>query len=394
MERLPPSAPRSSIELLGRILDVRPSDSASAALRLAFFAPKFSWQELIDFANAHQLLPAVIWSLRRRALLLPLPASLDPRLREAHVTQRLTKVFEQHLRLQNDLRDQLLAIVGAFNQAGVIPLLLKGARHLLTQEDWWVARGMRDLDIMVMPDQADRARDILAALGYRPDYAAELEGQHHLPQMRREGWNGAVEIHIALLAFNGAHLMSAEKAWAFSKPGEVEGRQFRILPPAWHVLHGLLHHQVVDRGYQRRLLALKGLWEFSIGTNALSSDDVAAIADHMDKHGSLDVLAGWIVQAHLVFGLPIPDNVAVSDKARANAQATLARADWPYGLRRALYIADQLRFAFSPETLALRYRSRGAGSKVGMAARHLGFLGRKYRSGALSRIFGSKDRIS
>ncbi|MFX6506489.1 hypothetical protein ABTG29_18700, partial [Acinetobacter baumannii] len=68
--------------------------------------------------------------------------------------------------------------------------------------------------------------------------------------------------------------------------------------------------------------------------------------------------------------------------------------DWPYPLRRTLYIADQLRFAFSPETLALRYQSRGAHSKFDMAIRHLGFLARKYRTGALDRIFGSRDRMS
>ena len=394
MERLPPSAPRASVDLLGRILDVRPSDTASASLRLAFFAPTFSWQALIDFANVQQLLPAVVWSLRNRGLLLPLPAAIPSGKRDTHVTQRLTQAFEAHLVLQHDLRQQLLAIIAAFNERGLTPLLIKGARHLLRQESWWVARGMRDLDIMVRPDQAECARDILAAMDYRPDYEPELEGQHHLPQMRREGWNGAVEIHIAPLAFNSAHLMNAEEAWELSEAAEAEGRSFRILPAAWHVLHGLLHHQVVDRGHRRRVLALKGLWEFAIGTNALTAEEIAVIAAHMERRGSLDILASWLLQAHLVFGLPLPDGVAISEAARAGAQATLARADWPYPLRRTLYIADQLRFAFSPATLALRYQSRGAHSKFDMAIRHLGFLARKYRTGALDRIFGSRDRMS
>jgi hypothetical protein len=364
------------------------------ALRLAFFAPSFSWQELIDFANAQHILPAVVWSLRSRGLLLPLPATMNSRTRETHVTQRLTQAYDRHLALQHDLRDQLLAILAAFNERGIVPLLIKGARHLLTQESWWVARGMRDLDIMVRPEKAERARDILTELGYKPDYEPELEGQHHLPQMRREGWNGAIEIHIAPLAFNGAHLMSAGEAWDMSQAGEVEGRQFRVLPAAWHVLHGLLHHQVVDCGYRRRVLALKGLWEFSIGTNALTAQEIAEIAAHMERRGSLEVLADWLVQAHLVFALPLPDTLDISNAARASAQATLARADWPYPLRRVFYIADQLRFAFSPETLALRYQSRGNNSKLDMASRHLGFLARKYRTGALDRIFGSKDRLS
>lgn len=393
MERLPPSAPGTSIELLGRILDVRPSDAASGALRLAFFAKSFSWQELIDFADAHQLLPTVVWALRRRGLLLPVPASSDPRMQETHVTQRLIALYDQHLALQHDLRDQLLAIVSAFNREAIVPLLIKGARHLVTQESWWEARGMRDLDIMVRPDQAGQAQQILAGLGYSPDYAAELEGQHHLPQMSRKGWNGAVELHTAPLAFNGSHLMSAAEAWTLSVPGESEGTTFRVLPSAWHVLHGLLHHQVVDRGYQRRLLALKGLWEFAIGANALSEQEIAEISGHMDRRGSLDVLASWTVQAEAIYGLPVPAGITISRRARANAKATLARADWPYPLRRALYVADQLRFAFSPETLALRYRSRDS-SSLGMAARHLGFLARKYRSGAFSRIFGRRDRIS
>lgn len=364
------------------------------ALRLAFFSPSFSWQELIDFASAQQLLPAVVWSLRSRGLLLPLPAAMTSEARETHVTQRLLQAYDRHLALQHDLRDQLLAIIAAFNEREIVPLPIKGARHLLEQESWWVARGMRDLDIMVRPEQAEGARDILTGLGYKPDYEPELEGQHHLPQMRREGWNGAVEIHTAPVAFHSSHLMSADEAWDLSEARQVEGRQFRVLPAAWHVLHGLLHHQVVDCGYRRRLLALKGLWEFSIGSNALAAHEMAEIAAHMERRGSLDVLADWLVQAHLVFALPLPDAVVISDAARASAQATLTRADWPYPLRRAFYIADQLRFAFSPQTLALRYQSRGEHSRLAMAIHHLGFLSRKYRTGALDRLFGSKDRLS
>jgi hypothetical protein len=43
------------------------------------------------------------------------------------------------------------------------------------------------------------------------------------------------------------------------------------------LLHGLLHHQLADRGHARHMLAIKGLWEFSrVGTEVSQPRQVEA----------------------------------------------------------------------------------------------------------------------
>ena len=394
LERLPPSASRPALELLGKILELNPTAASTAALRLGFFNNGFSWPALVAFANAHELLPPLVLALRQRSLLFPVPQAADADTRDKHITSRLTSAYNEHLARQDDLRDQLVAIVAALNRRKITPLLIKGACHLTATEGWSLARGMRDLDLVVRPEQADDAKDVLIALGYWSDDTSELSGQHHLAQMQRRDRHGAVEIHTAALAFNAAHVLTDDEIWQLSSSRNFQDASFCALPAAWHLLHGVLHHQVSDRGHARYLLALKGLWEFCMAANELSNDEWRLIASHMEARGRLDVLSSWIVQANRLFGLAVPDVVQISDAARDHADTTLRRAAWPYPARRALFIADQLRFAFDRETLALRYDSDPGQSTLGIAGKHLVYLARKYRGDALRRVVGSSKRVS
>src|ERR1700738_2407718 len=123
LERLPPSVSHSDLTLLGKILEVRPTAASTTALRLGFFDKYFSWASLVDFANAHDLLAPLIFALRERSLLFPVPHSSDSATREKHVTSRLTSTWNQHLERQDDLRDQLLTIIAALNEGEITPLL-------------------------------------------------------------------------------------------------------------------------------------------------------------------------------------------------------------------------------------------------------------------------------
>ncbi|WP_291574603.1 nucleotidyltransferase family protein [Bradyrhizobium sp.] len=394
MERLPPSVSHSDLALLGKILEVRPTTASSAALRLAFFDKCFSWPSLVEFANAHDLLAPFVLALRDRSLLFPVPHTCDSATREKHVTTRLTSTWNQHLERQDDLRDQLLTIIAALNEREITPLLIKGACHLTEMEGWSVARGMRDLDIVVQPAELGDATAALKLLGYEFANLPELDGQHHLLQMQLSDRHGAVELHSNALAFNAEPLLPTDRIRELSVNRDFRGTQFRKLPAAWHVLHGLLHHQVADRGHARHLLALKGLWEFSMGANELSARDWHVIIAYMENSGQIDVLLSWVAQGNSLFGLPIPETVRITENARAHASETIRRAAWPYPLRRAMFITDQFGFAFHPDTLAQRYGSRRERSKLGMAGKHLIYLLRKYRGDALHRLIGSNRRIS
>jgi len=389
LELLPPTvSDRALLDLMGQILAVDPRPESTAALRVRFFRPGFSWQQLADLACANLLLPALIWALKRRSLLLPArraPTASD-------VSHQLDTAYRDHLARQQGLRDELTMVIEACNQAGIEPLLIKGARHLVIDDGGWSeARGMRDLDLVVDESETEAAVAALAAIGFQSVPGTEQAGLH-LPIMYMADQPGAIEIHTEALAVDGRRLLAGDEIRALRQRQVLDGRRFFVLPVEWHTLHGLLHHQIAEQGHIRHMLVIKGLWEFAMGARTLTAAQWAIIADHMRKRGALDAVSSWIVQAGTLFGLTEPAGVAISDAARVHAAATFRRASWPYAVRRSLFVADQLRFAFSREVLGLRY---GHGrSLIGAAGMHVAFLLRKYRGTTMQRLLGRKDRMS
>ena len=383
MDHLPPSiADEDLLALLGRILETDPTPESTSGLRLAFFQPGFSWQGLVNLAVAQDVLPALIFSLKQRCLLPPVPATAAEDLRTAHVTPRLEAAYRRHLERQADLREQLLAVVAALNRRGIVPALLKGAVHLtLSEPRWHEARSMRDIDILVPTSEAPNANAILQSIGYCADRDPPPLDRH-LPELRFPGRCGTIEIHTQALAFSARSMFTTEEVWGRTEERIVAGASLRVLHPEWHLFHGMLHHQVADRGHARRLLAIKGLWEFAMVGNGLSPHAWGAVVEHASERGVLDVLASWASQANRLFGLKIPSVLPMSDRARAHADATLRRARAPYEIRWAYFTADRLRFAFRRETLAVRYGLTEADSVTKATLRHVMFLTRRYGSRA------------
>lgn len=376
MDYLPPTVTEDELlALVGRVLENDPTPESTSELRLRFFQPGFSWQAIVDLTAAHEVLPPFIFASNQRSLLPPLAATLSDEARVGHVTSRLAAAYRQHLDRQADLRSQLKVAITALNREGIVPVLLKGAVHLtMTEPKWHEARGMRDLDILVRASEAETANRILTSLGYRPDHDPPPLDRH-LPELRLSERAGTVEIHIEALSFPARYALTTDEVFARAETRSFAGTTFRLLPREWHLLHGLLHHQLSDRGHPRRMLAIKGLWEFSQVGAEVSPQGWRAIVAHAEQRGIIDMLSSWSIQANRLFGLEAPKDLLALEAGRKHSDATFKRARAPYRMRQVLFMADKLRFAFAPETLLLRH---GPGGTVGMAAlRHVAFLWRR-----------------
>ncbi len=355
LDRLAPTIVNDELlVLLGRVLAINATSQLTSELRSRFFRPNFSWQALVDLAVAHEILPPLIFALKERFLLPPVPTTLGPQAHTAHVTSRLEVAYVEHLERQADLRSQLTTALGALNGEGIVPALLKGAVHLTAlQSKRHQARGMRDLDILVRASEANKADRILSALGYRPDHDPPSLGRH-LPELRLPGRAGTIEIHTEALSFNARHALSTDEVWSRTETRSFAGTTFRALSPEWHLVHGLLHHQLANHGYARRMLALKGLWEFASVGGEISPPRWRVVIAHAEQRRILAMLSSWCIQAHRLFGLDAPQELLTSETGRNHADATFRNARRSQGMRQALFLADKLRFAFAPKTLALR----------------------------------------
>ena len=386
---LPPFRPSRSklLALLGDVLSVHTGADDNAKLRLRLIHKNISWQALIEFAQQQGALWPLIWALQQRSLLLPVPSPNNPN----HPTLQLVSAYRHHLARRERQRDQLLAIIGALNRSKIETLLLKGARHLAFQPgDWAEARDMRDIDLLVHPEQAELAAETLANLGYSADdLGAPLD--QHLPEMWRAGSPSVVEIHTQALAFSARKILPTDEVWQRAIRLSNEEADFLVMPEEWHLLHGILSHQISDRGHVRQVLAVKPLWEFTMFGRSVADRAWRTIANHMAARGHADVLGSWIVQAEQLYGAPRPPGVPISPAARVHAATTLANAVRLGWLRQASIIGDQFRFAFAKETLAVRYKIDPQDVSLATKARHLNFLRRYYRGRIVSRLFGSRS---
>jgi hypothetical protein len=395
LELLPPSIPDTgSLNLLETMLAVRPSAATSAELRLRTLDPGFSWQALADLAESQGVIFPLIWSLNQRSLLLPLPKRARAAGSVEHPTAVFQEVYRQYLARRSKQREQLGAVVKALNAAGITPLLLKGARYLLAAPgSWCEARDMRDLDILIHRDDAQKAIRSLEQIGYRLDGRFSPTDQH-LPSLWLDDAPSSVELHIEALSYSARKILSTSDVWGRAIETSDDCGAYMSLPDEWQLLLGLLHHQVSDRGHVRRLLAVKALWEFASLGNTLPAPGWQAVADHMASASRSDVLGSFAAQASQLFGMEGPPAVAISARARAHAAGAYRRAFWPYSLRRCLFLVDQFRHGFSREVLSVRYGDSGSGMPLGAVGRHLAFLVSYHRGRLLRRITGRGDRLS
>ena len=389
MDLLPPRIlDRELLTLLAGVLAVRPDADDTAKLRLRLFERKFSWQTLADFAIDQDVIFPLVWALARRSLLLPVPEKRGKSPVLDHPTVALEAVYERHLQRRQEQCDQLLAIIATLNAANVAPLLLKGSRHLMMPTgDWCQARDMRDIDLLVRKDEVRSTVVALQGAGYRFEEGFVPVDQH-LPELWLGGRPSAVEIHTEALAFSARKTLTTEEIWLHSVYHLSDCGAFFILPEEWHLLHGLLNHQISDRDYVRHILRIKALWEFTQLGDGLSVAGWHTIAEHMAARAQADTLGSIVVQAARLFGLAYPAGVTVSPAAHAHAKRTLAHASRLQLLRRSYFLLDQLRFGFARETMAIRYGLPESEVSVVTLGRHVGFLASRYRGQILRRIIG------
>jgi len=378
------------LALLADILATGPSGVATGELRLRLLARDMSWQALVDLAGAQGVILPLVWSLSQRSLLLPPPrASQAP---ASHPTLQLQSVYRRHLQRRAAQQEQLTEIVSALSNAGVEPLLLKGARYLLAPAgSWCEARDMRDIDLLVRRDAAGRAADALTARGYAFETAPPPLDQH-LPELSHPGRPSAVELHTEGLSFSARGMLATDELWRRATGADWQGLRLLMLPPEWQLLHALMNHQVSDRGHARRLLAVRPLWELTMLGAELSEAAWRTVADHASASGAGDILASWLVQAQLLLGFPCPTAIEPSPVARRHARETMTHALAPDWWRRARFLADQLHFGLGRQTMAVRYGVAPKQVSLCLVGRHLRFLLARHRGRLLQRLFGERDR--
>ncbi len=181
---------------------------------------------------------------------------------------------------------ELSAICGALSDAGIAHIPLKGAVIRELYPEPWM-RTSSDIDVLVRPEDADRACEALtAALGYRNDGVAE----HDVQLMTPSGLH--VELHFETI--EEYHLAAAHRVlsriWEHAIPREEGGFTYRLdgaMFYFYHIAHMAKHLRRAGSGAR----SLLDLWlirrhveiDPDVLAGLLAEGDLAALAETAER---------------------------------------------------------------------------------------------------------------
>jgi hypothetical protein len=140
----------------------------------------------------------------------------------------------------------------ALHGEGIVPIALKGLDQIHRYGIEFGARAMVDMDLLLRPDELQRAVGALRGAGWSP--TGEQRRSHWQPYHMAMMSAGPVRIFLELhwnLVQPGRYRLRPAELFERALPVEVCGRQMLGLEPHDHAAYLLLHH--VSHHFERRL---------------------------------------------------------------------------------------------------------------------------------------------
>ena len=264
---------------------------------VALTAPTGESQRLIAAVDRQGIAPLI-----RRGVMqarLPLSAEVDRALRlgSAAASLRLRHLVQPVLRLT----------LGALHEAGLEPVVLKGAAlaHLNYPDP--ALRTLSDIDVLLPTADLGRARAALIRAGFSVDESAVLPAGHqHLKPLYLARGSLAVELHDRFFGDGGPFCINMPEIIGRARPATIAGVAARVLAPADALVYVCAH---VAYGHSYRWFPLRTLTDIL----ALTTSEPAVDWELVLRSARQSRLSGavyWplrLSQAWL--GSPIPEAV-------------------------------------------------------------------------------------
>ncbi|MCK9530517.1 MAG: PqqD family peptide modification chaperone [Gammaproteobacteria bacterium] len=276
-----------------------------AVARLAFHyrIAGLLWQRLLQHGRAHGL-----------------PQWLREHLATLHA---LTWDHNQQVRRQLD------ETVGALNDEGIEPLLLKGAALLVAgvyPDDG--GRWLSDIDVLVHAEELPRAVAVMCALDYRAATPGkwDFSDHHHLAPMTRAQEECPIELHHEALPLSYRALLPAADLWAESLPA-IGPLRCRLPCQRHRLIHAIAHAQLVDGHHARRTLPMRELCDYAWSERQAGAATVAGLPRHFAAHRA--ALAGFTLAAERLLHVTTPVGHGAGLAGRFYWGMARASVRWP-----------------------------------------------------------------
>lgn len=335
-----------------------------------------AWMEILELANAHLLAPALHGRIAARENAGDMPADVLMYLSELHDLNR---------RRNGSLHRQCEEIVAAFNDNGIVPILLKGGIALYeTDAQRFGERMMRDLDLLVRRRDVQAAKRALEELGYYI-LNAYPEGHHAVAEFARAGDVATVDLHTELV--DPSYVLPAERVMDRAVRLMSEAGVIYAPCPTDRILHHVLHAQVhYLANFYRAELDLGQVHDFWRMIAVFDAEiDWPEIERRMRKHRLAVPLHAYLLATRRLLGMDWPLATRGAWLARFESRLAVARLVRPW-LGIVMVPLGNLRRGFAWHRMRALYGPRKA--LVAARVRHAAqFLHKKSAIEAIAKIF-------
>lgn len=247
---------------------------------------KSDWHDLADRADGMRIAPLV-----ERAITLA-SGPLDVPAEAREVVSRAFKWYSFYALQQTT---GLVRLATVLDEQGWSPVFLKGVSLALRDYPRPGLRPMRDVDLLLPPDEAARAQAfLLDHANYRlAPWATDMtvEPAHHFWNLQDVDMDLTIEVH---------HRLNANPAWHHEKQliarilaseatMRVSARQIRVTDPATNLLH-LVEHATLHHAFDNGPLILADL-HYLASRHVFGWPDLLAQAEALDLLRPMQLLA-------------------------------------------------------------------------------------------------------
>lgn len=276
------------------------------------------WTSVIGLANQTLTTPALIDFVDQFASVLP-----------EDVCAYIRQIYRRNVLRNDRLAGQLEEAVVAMNGQGVTPVLLKGAAMLATASD--ERRGVRlmsDLDIMVMPDDSERAVAALGAIGYEIHDRSPPESRRWYVELNRSRDVGTIDLQRA--APGPAYLYRGPgHALNHCVPAQLGRGSVYVPTPTYRALMLIIHDQFQDYGYWLGDLDLRHLVELRDLNNSVGGLDWKELTSHVSGELMRNAVETQLLALAELLGVEIPHSMRSRLIPRLQFMRQLMQARFP-----------------------------------------------------------------
>jgi hypothetical protein len=285
----------------------RLSEPARETFRSKSRAGAIDWTGFVAMASERLIAPALLSAARANRLDDLLPSDVADYLDGMATLNRL----------RNDaIRAELGEVAAIFASIGVVPVLIKGAAHLMSGlYDDPGDRVMTDIDLMVPQARLDDCVDALKQKGFAILFDNGFPAHHHFPPLGRKGDIASIELHVeALDAPYGGLLRSAE-IFATSVALDHDLRLALPSPQAQSII-AVAHAELANHGYLYGELSLRDLLDTArLCRRHGGAIDWSHLAQRYAEHGAATALACHLAALGELLRVPLPPEVPIGARA-------------------------------------------------------------------------------